>query len=150
MAQLTGQEVVSDIAKRLRSRFSDTEIAEIYKDAPVQSMKTPCIFIHSVETIYTPERGKYGWWDHIIDIRCHPHKMHTAIQTWARSLAPMVVESVSHITVDHQDVRAGSATWRVEDGVLHVIVKYRYRVMYIEDDAPDMQTLAYGKRIKES
>lgn len=150
MAELTGQEVVSDIAQRLRRRFSDTQIAEIYKDRPVQSMKTPCIFIHSVETIHTPDRGPYAWWDHIIDIRCHPDRMRTSIHTWARSLGPMIIDCVSRITVSDQQVRASSATWRVEDDVLHVIVKYRYRVVQTGDEVPDMQTLTYGEKIKES
>lgn len=148
MAALTGQELVSGIAQRLRSRFSEAEIAEIYKDKPVQSMKTPCIFIHTVETIHTPEMGLYAWWDHIIDIRCHPGRMQTNVHTWARSLGPMIVECVSKITIGEGQVRATSATWRVEDDVLHVLVKYRYRVKQTEDATPNMQTLAYGRRIK--
>jgi hypothetical protein len=149
MAALTGQEIVSSIAKRLRSRFSTTEFAEIYKDKPVQSMKTPCIFIHSVETTHTPDLRNYGWWDHIIDIRCHPGRMQTNIHTWARSLGPMIVECVSYITIDDQQVKARNATWRVEDDVLHVIVPYRYRVLQKLDDAPDMEILTYGEKIKQ-
>ena len=149
MAALTGQEVVSAIAKKLRSRFSDKDIAEIYKDKPVQSMKTPCIFIHSVETTHTPERGGYAWWDNIIDIRCHPGRMQTNIHTWARSLALMILECVEGLTVDGQQVKARNATWRVEDDVLHVILPYRYRVFQVPDDHPDMQTLAYGQKIKQ-
>ena len=148
MAALTGQEVVSDAARRLRSRFSTAEFAEIYKDKPVQSMKTPCIFIHSVETTHTPELRGYGWWDHIIDFRCHPGKMQTNIHTWARSLGPMIVECVEHLTVDNQQVKSKNATWRVENDVLHVIMSYRYRVLQKPDEAPDMETLTYGERIK--
>ena len=148
MAALTGQEPVSEIAARLRRRFSNQEFAEIYKDKPVQSMKTPCIFIHSIETTHTPDRGRYAWWDHIIDIRCHPGRMQTNVHTWARSLGPMIVECVSYITIDGQQVKAKDATWRVEDDVLHVIVKYGYRILQKPEDVPHMQTLAYGERIK--
>lgn len=148
MAALTGQETVSDIAKRLRSRFSVKEFAEIYKDKPVQSMKTPCIFIHLVETTHAPDLGNYAWWDHIIDIRCHPGRMQTNIHTWARSLGPMIVDCVGRITVDNQQVKAKDATWRIEDDVLHVIVKYHFRVLQKPEDVPDMQTLTYGGRIK--
>lgn len=148
MEALTGQEVVSEIAKQLRIRFSEQEFTEIYKDKPVQSMKTPCIFIHSVETIHTPEIRNYAWWDNIIDIRCHPGKMRTDIQTWARSLGPMILECVAQVTVVGQQVKAKSATWRVEDDVLHVIVKYSYRVMRKPEEVPDMETLIYGERIK--
>jgi hypothetical protein len=149
MAALNGQELVSDIALRLESRFSKTEFAEIYKDRPVQSMKTPCIFIHSVETTYTPELRRYGWWDHIIDIRCHPGRMQTNIHTWARTLGPMIVELVQYVTVANQQVKARNAAWRVENEVLHITVSYRYRVMQTADDIPDMQTLTYGERIKQ-
>lgn len=148
MEALTGQEVVSELAKQLRSRFSEQEFTEIYKDKPVQSMKTPCIFIHSVETIHTPELRNYAWWDNIIDIRCHPGKMRTDIQTWARSLGPMILDCAAQVTVVGQQVKAKSATWRVEDDVLHVIVKYSYRVMRKPEEVPDMKTLIYGERIK--
>ena len=149
MAALTGQEVVSELARRLRARFSDKEFAEIYKDKPVQSMKTPCIFIHSIETIHTPELRNYAWWDHVLDIRCHPSKMRTDIHTWARSLGPMIIDCVGSLTVDGQQVRVKNATWRVEDEVLHILATYSYRVMQKLEEVPDMQTLAYGERIKE-
>lgn len=148
MAALTGQEIVSSLAMQLRSRFSSQEFAEIYKDKPVQSMKTPCIFIHSVETTHIPDVGKYAWWDNIIDIRCHPGRMQTNIHTWARTVGPIIVECASVVAIDDQGVRAREATCRVEDDVLHVIVKYKYRVMHVTDDAPDMQTLTYGERLK--
>ena len=148
MAALTGQEIVSDIAKRLRSKFSEKEFAEIYKDKPVQSMKTPCIFIHSVETNFTPELGNYAWFSCILDIRCHPGRMCTNVHTWARSLIPIIVECVERITVDKQQVRATSANSRVEDDVLHVVVSYRFRVINKPGDAPNMETLTYGQKIK--
>lgn len=148
MAALTGQEVVSDIAKRLRSRFSKTEFVEIYKNKPVQSMKTPCIFIHLIETTHTPESRGYAWWENFIDIRCHPGKMQTDIHTWASILGPMILDCVGYLTVSNQTVKARSATWRVENDVLHVIMSYRYRVMQEPEEVSFMQTLIYGKRIK--
>lgn len=149
MAALTGQEVVSALSKKLRSRFSASEFAEIYKDAPVQSMKTPCIFVHSIETIHTPDRGNYAWWDHLIDIRCHPGRMCTNIHTWARSLGPMIISCIQHITVSDQLVKANNITWRVEDNVLHVITNYRFRVVEVDDPGPCMETLEYGQKIKQ-
>lgn len=149
MEELTGQEVVSEIATRLRSRFSTTQFAEIYKDTPVQSVKTPYIFIHSVDTAHTPELRGYAWWDYIIDIRCHPNKMFTAIHTWARNLGPAILDCVSSLTVSGQQVKLRSANWKVEDNVLHVIVGYRIRVKQITEDVPDMHTLDYGHRVKQ-
>lgn len=149
MAALTGQEVVSALSKKLRTRFSVAEFAEIYKDTPVQSMKTPCIFIHSIETTHIPDTRNYAWWDHLIDIRCHPGRMCTNIQTWARSLGPMIVDCIQHITVSNRVVKARNITWRVEDNVLHVITSYKYRVVEVDDPAPHMETLAYGQKIKQ-
>ena len=148
MAALTGQEVVSDIAKRLRKRFSKTEFAEIYKDKPVQSMKTPCIFIHSVETSHTPELRGYAWWDNTIDIRCHPGRMQTNIHSWARTVALIVVECISILQIDGKDVKARNVSWRVESDVLHVLFNYRFRVVQTTDKVPDMGTLTYGRRLK--
>ena len=149
MAALTGQEVVSELSTRLRSRFSQNEFAEIYKDKPVQSMKTPCIFIHLVETTHTPDLKDYAWWSHIVDIRCHPGKMQTNIHTWARSLGPMIIACVDRLNVAGQLVKAHDVSWRVEDDVLHVLLRYRYRIVRTPEEIPDMQTLTYGERIKQ-
>lgn len=148
MEALTGQEVVSAISTKLRSRFTSAEFVEIYKDKPVQSVKTPYIFIHSIETMYTPEFRGYGWWDHMIDIRCHPGRMQTDVYSWARKLGPVIAECVSRITISGQQVKARTVTWRVEDDVLHVIAPYRYRVAEQADPVPEMQTLSHGERIK--
>lgn len=149
MAALTGQEVVSSLALSLRSKFSEAQFAKIYKDKPVQSMVTPCIFIHSVESTHTPDMRNYAWWDNIIDIRCHPGKMVTAIHSWARTMGPMIVECAKTITINGQEVKSKNLTWRVEDNVLHVTGSYRFRVIEMLEDVPNMQTLAYGERIKE-
>lgn len=149
MSALTGQEVVSAISVQLRNRFTEQQIAKIYKDKPVQQMTLPCIFIHQVDAGHRPELGKSGWWDYIIDIRCHPDTMRTNIDTWSRGLAVMILETVEYIEVSGQLVKSQSTEWKVEDGVLHVIVKYSFRVYRVRDEVPDMQTLAYGERIKE-
>ena len=104
---------------------------------------------HSVETTHTPQRGDYAWWGYIIDIRCHPGRMCTNVHTWARSVGPMIVDCIQHVTIDGDRVRAKSATCRVEDNVLHVITNYAFRVVQQRDVGPAMETLAYGQRIKQ-
>ena len=149
MSALTGQEVVSAISEQLRNRFTEQQIAKIYKDKPVQQMALPCIFIHEVNAGHRPEFRNRGWWDYIIDIRCHPETMRTNINTWGRGLAVMILETVEHIEVSGQRVKIQDAEWKIEDGVLHVIVKYSFRVYRVGEEVPDMQTLTYGERIKE-
>lgn len=148
MSALTGQEVVSAISTKLRSRFTTSQIAEIYKDKPVQHMALPCIFIHEVDAAHRPAMRNTGWWDYIIDIRCHPDTMRTNISTWGRGLAVMILETVETIEVSGDIVKIRDAEWKVEDGVLHVIVKYSFRVYSVGTEIPDMETLTYGERIK--
>ena len=147
--ELNGQEVISEISTRLRARFNTTQFKEIYKDKPVQGMELPCIFIESVNTVFTPQLHRYSMWDYSIDIRCHPEKMRTNVETWARGLAVMIIETVSKLEISGQQVRATRFDWRVVDDVLHVYCNYSFRVIQTETPLPDMQTLLYGERIKK-
>lgn len=145
---LTGQEVESDIAIRLRNKFSQDVFSKIYKDKPVQSIVTPCAFIHSIETTMTSEIGEYAWWNHLIDIRCHPGKLCTNIHSWARTLAPQICDCVQQLTINEQPVKCKEVSWRVENDVLHVIVSYKYRVIrVIDEEEPSMETLIYKQQL---
>lgn len=150
MNELTGQDVVSAIAIKLRNRFSKTEIAEIYKNKPMQSMVTPCAFIHLIEDTHTPDLANYAWWDRTLDIRFHPSKSCTNINTWAQTLRPMIIECLEYITIDGQEVKSRNIVCKVEDNVLHVVLNYKYRVMRKLEDVPDMETLIYGQAIKQT
>ena len=147
--ELTGQEVISELVTRLRTRFTTNQFKEVYKDKPVQGMVLPCIFVESVNTVSTAQIGRYAMWDHSVDVRCHPPKMKTDIQPWARGVAIMVLEAISRIQVSGQQVKATRMEWRVVDDVLHVTARYSYRVLQTGDVIPDMQTLTYGQKIKE-
>ena len=60
----------------------------------------------------------------------------------------MIVDCVEYLTVCDQRVKARNVSWRVEDDVLHVLLKYSYRVLRKPEEVPDMETLTYGERIK--
>lgn len=145
---LNGQEVASDIAKRLRQRFTTQQFKEIYKDKPVQGMVTPCIFIHLVNTEQTRQMRNYWWREYLIDIRCHPPDMKTNTQTWSSTVAEMVVDCLTTITVSGQPVHCKDSDWHLEDNVLHVMLKYAFRVRKTAEEIPDMQDLTYGENIK--
>ena len=147
--ELTGQEVISELVTRLRTRFTTNQFKEVYKDKPVQGMVLPCIFVESVNTVSIAQIGRYALWEYSVDVRCHPLKMKNDIQTWARGVAVMVVESISRIQISGQQVKATRIEWRVVDDVLHVTARYAYRVLQTGDVLPDMQTLTYGQKIKE-
>lgn len=148
MDALTGQEVVSEISTRLRQRFSQTELAKIYKDKPVQSFVTPCAFIHSIETSHISDVGKYAWWYHLLDIRCHPSKTCTGVHSWGRQLGPIICDCIQQINISGQVVNSREVSWRVENDVLHVFVSYKYRVIRVSDDkGPTMETLLYDNKV---
>ena len=147
--ELTGHEVISEIVTRLRTRFPTTQFKEVYQDKPVQGMVLPCIFVESVNTVSIAQIGRYALWEYSVDVRCHPPKMKNDIQTWARGVAVMVLETISRIQISGQQVKATRIEWRVVDDVLHVTARYAYRVLQTGDVIPDMQTLTYGQKIKE-
>lgn len=147
--ELTGQEVISEIVTRLRTRFTTNQFKEVYKDKPVQGMVLPCIFVESVNTVSIAQIGRYALWEYSVDVRCHPPKMKNDIQTWARGVAVMVLEAISRIQISGQQVKATRTEWRVVDDVLHVTARYAYRVLQTGDVLPGMQTLTYGQKIKE-
>ena len=147
--ELTGQEVISEIVTRLRTRFTTNQFKEVYKDKPVQGMVLPCIFVESVNTVSIAQIGRYALWEYSVDVRCHPPKMKNDIQTWARGVVVMVLEAISRIQISGQQVKATRIEWRVVDDVLHVTARYAYRVLQTGDVLPGMQTLTYGQKIKE-
>lgn len=148
MAFLTSEDVVSGVSARVRAAFSKDVIKAVYKDLPQQNTKKPYAFIHQVNATHTNQLRNRARWGFIIDIRVHPEDEQTDVQTWARSIALRVIEAVNTITVDGMPVKSTSIEYKVEQNVLHVIVSYSYGVLQVEDSAPDMQTLAYGDRIK--
>ena len=147
--ELTGQEVISELVTRLRTRFTTNQFKEVYKDKPVQGMVLPCIFVESVNTVSIAQIVRYALWEYSVDVRCHPPKMKNAIQTWARGIAVMVLEAISRIQISGQQVKATRMEWRVVDDVLHVTARYSYRVLQTGDDIPDMRTLTTGQKIKK-
>lgn len=157
MSILLGNEVVSSISKNIynaieRGDISNvTEIATLYKDTPVQGMNTPCAFIESVSTEHVLEIQNYAMWHYIIDVRCHPNPKNMGgkgVQSWARQLAVKLLDCIDRITVSDQQVRAKSVEWRVEDGVLHLLSTYRFRVTKEKEEGPIMETLSQTSRTR--
>ena len=148
MSVLTSEDVVSAVATNVRSQFSTSEIKAIYKDLPQQNIKKPYAFIHQVNVTHTNLLKNRARWGFIIDIRVHPEDERTDIQTWARGIALRTIEAVNKITIAGQPVKATSIEYKVESDVLHVIVSYSYGVLHVDSEAPDMQTMSYGEKIK--
>ena len=148
MAVLTGEEVVSGVARNVRAAFTTTELRAIYKDTPLQNVQKPYAFIHQIQAEHTNEMRGRAEHNFMIDVRVHPTDTQTNIQTWARAVATKLIEALNIITVDLKPVKSRGIEWKVEDDVLHVITRYSYKVIHVEDPVPDMQTLLYGENIK--
>lgn len=149
MEVLTGEEVVSAISKNIRCYFSTEEIKAIYKNLPQQNIQKPYAFIHQISSEHKNEMRNRASWSFILDIRVHPSDKQTNVQSWSRSVATKLIEATNIITVGGQSVKARSIEHRVEDGVLHVIVSYAFRVIHIEEDIPDMRNLLYGEHLRD-
>lgn len=150
MAALTGEDVVSAISVNIRHRFSKQEIKAIYKNLPQQNIQKPYAFIHQISSEHKNEMRNRANWNFMLDIRVHPKDGQTDVQSWARGIALGLIEAINIITISGQAVKARDIEYRVEDGVLHFIVSYAYKVFHVEDGAPDMENLLYGERLKDS
>lgn len=148
MAVLGAEDVVSAVSKNIRSRFSKERIKAIYKNLPQQNIQKPYAFIHQINAQHQNEMRNRANWTFMLDIRVHPQDTQTDIQVWARAIALDLVEAINIITVSGQAVKARSIDCKVEDNVLHCIASYSFKVIRVEDDAPDMQNLLYGEHLK--
>jgi len=141
MAALVGDVVVSAISVAIAGGFSSTEIAKIYKNKAVQNMIKPCAFIHQINMVHTPELKERGNRDYLIDIRVHPLDTTLDVDSWARALSEKMIGIIEKITVEGQQVKARPIECRVEDEVLHIIVKYAFKIRASLTDVPEMETI---------
>lgn len=138
---LTGQELISALATSIRTVFSTSEFATIYKDTPVQKMVKPCVFLHSVNTTHEPGMRDSARWHYIVDVRCHAADSETSFQTWASGIAVQMLEAVSRVTISEQTVKATNIEWNTEGGVLHVLARYSFSVNKKPPQGDNMETL---------
>lgn len=150
MAVLTGEEVVSSVATNIRAAFTTAELKVIYKDTPLQNIKKPYAFIHQINAEHQNEMRGRAEHNFMIDVRVHPEDIQTNIQTWGRAMATKMLDALNTITVSTQSVKSRVIEWRVEDNVLHVIARYAFKVIYVEQSVPDMENMIYGTGIKNS
>ena len=145
---LTGEEVVSAISKNIRSGFSKQEIKAIYKNMPQQNTQKPYAFIHQISSDHQNEMRNRANWTFMLDVRVHPDDKQTDVQSWGRQIALRLIDILNIIIISGQAVKARSIQYKVEDGVLHFIVSYAFKVIRQETPVPDMQTLLYGEHTK--
>lgn len=148
MPALGGDDVVSAVSKNIRQRISKERLKALYKELPQQNIQKPYGFIHQINAQHKNEMRNRAEWNFMLDIRIHPEDDRVDIQSWAREMALDLIEAINIIAVSGQAVKARSIEYKVEDKVLHCIVSYSYKVLHIEDEAPDMQNLLYGEHLK--
>lgn len=148
MSALGAEDVVSAVSLNVRRMFSTAELKAVYKNLPQQNIQKPYAFIHQLNAEHKNEMRNRAEWIFMLDIRVHPEDDRTDVQSWARDIALKLIEAVNIITISGQTVKSISMEYRVEDNVLHFIVSYKYKVVHVQDEVPDMQTLLYGEHLK--
>lgn len=148
MPALTGEDVISGIAKRLSTKISIAELANIYKNKPQQGMVKPCAFLHQIDYAQTSEMRNRANRDYLVDIRVHPSEDEQRIQSWGAKLGEKIILAVSTIDISGKPVRVKRAEWKIESEVLHIFVSYSFKVIQeIEDTTPFMETLNHTERV---
>ena len=141
MAVLTGEEVVSSVAINIRAAFTTTELKAIYKDTPLQNIKKPYAFIHQINAEHQNGMRNRARWSFLVDVRVHPQDNQTDVYTWANKIATRLIDAVATITISNQAVKSRSLEWRIEDGVLHLIIGYSFGVQKFSNPGNPMQNL---------
>lgn len=138
---LNGLEVVTAITTALRAAFTTQQIVEIYKNPQNQNFKTPSITVSYVNLGHDAELKGTAKKSFIVDIRAHPTATQPDVYTWAATIADKVIETIRYIDIDGDLIKPYNLETNLTDNVLHVIASYSFRVVYVEDSAPDMTTL---------
>lgn len=136
MAFLTGEEVVSSISINLRNAFGEQELLRIYKNTAVQGFKKPCAFIHPLDSSSENEMRNRSSWNFLFDVRVHPADEEKDVQSWGRAVGMRLLTALHTVTVSNQTVKAKSASWRIEDNVLHFLVSYGFKVVFTDSAIP--------------
>ena len=147
MNELQVDSVVSAIATKVYNSFTRQQIANIYKNKPVQGMVTPCAFIHEINVSQSNELGLRGNRHYILDVRVHPPQREDNINTWCRNIAEKMRSVLNIITVAGLPLKSNSMEYTIEDNVLHCIVTYSFKTVQ-KIEAIKMKDLDYTERVK--
>lgn len=145
---LTGEEVISAIAIKIRESFTTTELAAVYKDTPIEDILKPCVFLNLVTVTHTPRMKNKGNRSYIVDIIATGSDDNTELYTWYSRLAERLFAVIDKITISEQTVRLIRAETNIENNELHLIITYNFNVIKVEDDEyVKMMTRSYNGRV---
>ena len=145
---LTGEEVISALATKIRNGFSTTEIQAVYKDTPIENMLKPCVFLNLINSIHTPLMRNRGNRNYMVDIIVTGADDNTELYTWYTKIAERLYGIVDTIIIDNQIVRLVRGESNIENDELHLIVTYNFDVIKHDDDeSVKMQTRSYKGRV---
>lgn len=147
---LTGKEIVSAIAEKIRGEFEDTEILAIYKDTPVQNILKPCMFINIVTSVQTPEMNRRAHRNYMLDIIVTGTDDNTELYTWFSGIAERLFSCIDRILISGQVVKASRLESSIQDDELHVMATYNFKVVKETDTAEEikMQTNTIYERVE--
>lgn len=130
---LTGEEVISGIAIKLREEFKTTEITAIYKDTPVEGITKPCIFLNFINMVQVPLMRNKSNRNYLIDIIVTGNDDNTSLFTWYTITAERILRVVDKILIDNQVVKMVRGESNIENNELHLIVTYNMNVIKQSD-----------------
>ena len=145
---LTGEEVISAIAIKLRAGFSSTEIQAIYKDTPTQDILKPNIFLNLISVTQTPLMNNKSNRLYLIDIIVSGSDSNNELYTWYNKVAEKIFGLVDNITISNMTVKMIRGEASIENEELHLIVSYNVNVIKQNDDENiKMQTRKFEGRV---
>jgi len=146
---LQGDSIISAISTAIRQRFTEAELAKVYKNKPKQGMVKPCAFIHQINMTQRPELRNRGERNYLIDVRVHPTDKQMDVQSWGRNMAESILSAIDPLMLDDRPLKARSIECRIEEDVLHVIVGYTFKVIKVEEDiTPKMEEFTHTISIR--
>ena len=145
---LTGEEIISALAIRLREEFTTTEISAIYKDTPIEGIIKPCIFLNLINMIQTPLMNNKSNRNYLIDIIVTGTDDNTSLYTWYNIMAERILRVVDKILIDNQVVKMIRGEANIENGELHLITTYNMNVIkHSSVDIIKMRTKKITERV---
>ena len=145
---LTGREVISALATKIRAGFSTTEIQAIYKDTPVENILKPCIFLNLVNIIQTPLMRNRANRNYMIDIIVTGSDDNTELYTWYTEIAEKLYTIIDKIIIDNKPIRLIRGESTIENNELHLITTYNFDIIkQTDDEVIKMQTRKFEGRV---
>jgi len=133
------------IAARLEKLFDEPIV---YFDKLPQGFTTPCFFIKLINTTRKQLLWKRSELKLDFDIIYYPDSLPEDAVTELNEAGYKLLWGLELITVDGSLLHGENLSYKIEDGVLHVLATYRLVILEIEEKGAKMESLTQQYRLK--